>query len=233
MNAAAERVKGQDLFDIGFLVETHGDRLSSEQIERADSFSRDYEGLADRFRQAFYEDNLLKNVGTADDRALAFRIAVIGQLHRRGLAVIEQSVPGTLPLADVLARHKIWLDSRGRDGCRANLAGGNLAGAVLCGQNFEGADLRRADFRGADLRNANLRHAELEGASFDGADLRGTDATGAILTDSSFQRGIVGPTTNGFAEALARIESRRRTYHVSPPEAPRRSEPELDFGLSR
>ena len=233
MKAASDRVKARDLFDVGFLVETHGDRLSSEQIERADSFSRDYENLADLFRQAFNEDELLNTITTADDRALAFRIAVIEQLHHRGHAVIEQSVSRSQPLADVLARHKIWLKSRGAHGCRANLVGENLAGAGLCGLNFASADLRRADLRGADLRNANLRNAELQGAMFDGTDLRGTDARGAHLSDSSFRKGILGPTTKGFDEALARRSGRSRNRYVSLLDVPRRSEPERDIGLSR
>lgn len=53
MNAADDRTKGRDLFDLGFLAETYGDRLSNEQILRAGEFSRDYDGLADRYRQAF------------------------------------------------------------------------------------------------------------------------------------------------------------------------------------
>jgi len=223
MDAADDRVKARDLFDFGFLVAKHGDRLSSDQIERADSFSRDYEDLADRYRQAFEEDALLRGVTTADDRALALRIAVIEQLHHRGKTVIEQSVPDAQPLADVLARHKIWLESDGRDGCRANLADGDFSGAVLCNLDFEKADLRGADFQGADLRNANLRSA----------DLRGADARGANLTSSSFRRGILGPTTMGFSEPPVRNAAPRRTRYMSPIELPRRTEPERDFGPSR
>lgn len=233
MEAASNRVKARDLFDIGFVVATHGDRLSSDQIERADSFSRDYEDLADRYRQAFEKDELLSGVVTADDRALALRIAVIEQLHRRGKAVIEQAVPGAQPLADVLARHKIWLASDGREGWRANLADGDLSGAILCNLNFEQANLRGADLRGADLRNANLRNADLRGALLEGTDLRGADARGASLTISSFVKSIRGPTTKAFAEPLARKAVPHRTRYVSFDEIPRRTEPERDFGPSR
>ena len=233
MEAASNRVKARDLFDIGFVVATHGDRLSSDQIERADSFSRDYEDLADRYRQAFEKDALLRGAVTADDRALALRIAVIEQLHRRGKAVIEQAVPGAQPLADVLARHKIWLESDGREGWRANLADGDLSGAILCNLNFEQANLRGADFRGADLRNANLRNADLRGALLEGTDLRGADARGATLTISSFVKSIRGPTTKAFAEPLARKAVPHRTRYVSFDEIPRRTEPERDFGPSR
>ena len=233
MNAASDRVKARDLFDIGFLVAMHGDRLSSNQIERADSFSRDYEDLADRYRQAFEKDVLLRGVVTADDRALALRIAIIEQLHRRGRAVIEQFVPGTQPLADVLARHKIWLDSDGREGYRANLADRDFSGAALCNLTFEKANLRGADFRGADLRNANLRDTDLHGARFDGTDLRGADARGANITNSSFRRGMLGSTTEGFAEPVVRKAAPHRTRYVSSYEIRRRTEPERDYGPSR
>ena len=233
MDAAANRIRARDLFDIGFLVSRHGDRLSSDQIECADSLSRDYGDLADRYRRAFEDDNLLRSATTADDRALALRIAVIEQLHRRGKAVIEQAVPGAQPLADVLAHHKIWLESDGREGCRANLADGDFSGAVLCSMNFEKANLRGADFRDADLRNANLRNADLRGALLEGTDLRGADARGATLTISSFVKSIRGPTTKASAEPLARKEVPHRTRYVSFDEIPRRTEPERDFGPSR
>ena len=233
MKAAADRVKARDLSDIGFLVGTHGNQLYSDQVERVDSFSRDYQDLADRYRQAFEDDNLLRSATTADDRALALRIAVIEQLHRRGKAVIEQFVPGAQPLADVLARHKIWLDSDGHEGYRANLADGDFSGAVLCNLTFEKAQLRGADFRGADLRNADLRDTDLRGAHFDGTDLRGADARGANITGSSFRRGILGPTSKGFAEPLVKKAAPRPTRYVSPYEIRRRTEPERDFSPSR
>lgn len=34
-------------------------------------------------------------------------------------------------LKEILANHKKWLDSDGKDGCRANLQGANLQGADL------------------------------------------------------------------------------------------------------
>ncbi len=222
MKPADDRVKARDLFDIGFLARTHGNGLSSDQIERADSLSRDYEDLADRYRQAFEEDALLRGVATTDDRALALRIAVI-----------EQSVPGAQTLADVLARHKIWLESDGRDDCRTNLADGDFSGSVLCNLNFEKAGLRGADFQDADLRNANLRSADLRGALFDRTDLRGADARGANLTSSSFRRGMLGPTTQGFSEPPVRKAAPRRTHHMSPYAIPRQTEAERDFGPSR
>lgn len=202
LNAADDRTKARDLYDLGFLAESYGDSFSTEQISRADEFSRNWEGLAGRYRRAFQTDELLKDITTADDRALLFRIAILEQMHHRGHVVAEQAVPSARSLADELALHKIWLESDGQAGSRADLSDRGFAGSVLCGVNFERANLRRADFSGADLRNANLRNSDLTEAVFDKADLRGADFSGANLTDLSFRDSTIGPTTKGFPEAL-------------------------------
>ena len=233
MDAAGDRTKGRDLFDLGFLAESFGDRLSNEQVLKADEFTRDYDGLADRYRQAFQDDELLRDVTTADDRALAFRIAVLEQMHRRGQTIVEQALPRARSLADDLALHRIWLESDGQQGCRANLSDKLFVGSVLCGVNFERANLRRADFTGADLRNATLRSADLSGAVFDRTDLRGADFSGADLKDLSLRSSKLGPTTKGLAEALARIAKPERPPYLPRQQAPRRAGPEREFGPFR
>ena len=142
MKAAADRTKARDLFDLGFLAATYGDKISTEQLLRADEFSRDDEAIADTYRYVFNNDRILAKLTTADDRALFFRIAVVEQMHRRGLAVVEQALPTKRSLADVLAPHKIWLESGGQEGLRADLGGWKFTGSVLCGVSFERADLR-------------------------------------------------------------------------------------------
>lgn len=233
MDAAGDRTKGRDLFDLGFLAESFGDRLSNEQVLKADEFTRDYDGLADRYRQAFQDDELLRDVTTADDRALAFRIAVLEQMHRRGQTIVEQALPRARSLADDLALHRIWLESDGQQGCRANLSDKLFVGSVLCGVNFERANLRRADFTGADLRNANLRSADLSEAVFDRTDLRGADFSGADLKGLSLRSSKLGPTTKGLAEALARVVKHGQPRYTPRPQAPRRPEPEREFGPFR
>ena len=84
MNAADDRTKARDLYDLVFLADTYGDRFSTEQILRADRFSRHYKSMAGRYRPAFQDDALLRDVTTADDRALAFRIAIVEQMHHPG-----------------------------------------------------------------------------------------------------------------------------------------------------
>ena len=233
MNAAEDRTKARDLYDLGFLAESYGDSFSTEQILRADRFSRHYKRLADRYRRAFQDDELLKSATTAEDRALAFRIAIVEQMHHRGQLIIEQSASGERSLADVLALHKIWLESDGQRGSRADLSDGKFVGSVLCGMNFERADLRRADFSSADLRNANLRNADLSGAVLASADLRRADFSGADLTDISMRNCNAGPATKGFAEALARVAKPDPPRYVRFRPVPRRTEPERDFGPSR
>lgn len=233
LNAADDRTKARDLYDLGFLAESHGDRFSTKQISRADDFSRDYRGLADRYRRVFQNDKLLKDLTTADDRALLFRIAIVEQMHRRGQVVAEQAVPGARSLADELALHNIWLESDGQAGFRADLSDRGFAGSVLCGVSFERADLRRADFSGADLRNANLRNSDLTEAVFDKTDLRGADFSGADLTDVSLRSSTLGPTTKGFAEALMKVARSDRSPYIPYRRAPAQAEPERDFGPSR
>ena len=107
-------------------------------------------------------------------------------------------------LKSILANHKLWIDTNGKQGNFANLRGAYLSGADLAGANLyhadlEGADLTgaylrdayltradltHADLTGAYLRGANLTRADLRGADLRGADLRGADLTGANLLDA-------------------------------------------------
>src|ERR1700736_6263107 len=66
-----------------------------------------------------------------------------------------------LDLAEVLDQHKIWVESGGESGTKADLCGVNLAHADLTGVNLQGAFLNKANFRGADLSLGMLRGASL------------------------------------------------------------------------
>ncbi|PAV01247.1 hypothetical protein CBG25_17760 [Arsenophonus sp. ENCA] len=48
-------------------------------------------------------------------------------------------------LRKILEAHKVWVDSMGEKGRKANLSGANLRGADLRGANLRGANLRGAD----------------------------------------------------------------------------------------
>ena len=62
----------------------------------------------------------------------------------------------------ILKDHKLWLDSDGEKGTRANLSRANLSEAYLSEANLSGANLSRADLSGATLSEAYL-----SGAKFD------------------------------------------------------------------
>jgi uncharacterized protein YjbI with pentapeptide repeats len=57
-------------------------------------------------------------------------------------------------LKAILYAHKLWLESDGKKGERANLRRADLRVA-----NLSGADLRRAYLRGADLSGANIDYS--------------------------------------------------------------------------
>ena len=233
MNAASDRTKARDLYDLGFLVESHGDSLSTEQLLRADEFTRDYKALASRYRRPFEVDPLLRDFATAEERALVFRIGVVEQMHHRRQPFVEQAIPRAWSLAEVLALHKIWLESDGQEGSRAVLSGRKFAREVLCGMNFERAELRRADFRGADLRNANLRNSDLSQAMLDNADLRGADFSGSDLRGVSLRSSMHGPTTKGLPHALRKIARSGQTPYMPNRRAPYRAQPERELGPLR
>jgi len=68
-------------------------------------------------------------------------------------------------LKEILEQHKLWIETRGKQGTRANLEGADLSGANLTGAYLLGANLRDANLRGATLTSANLGGAILKGAT--------------------------------------------------------------------
>jgi uncharacterized protein YjbI with pentapeptide repeats len=102
------------------------------------------------------------------------------------LAAIEPSSIPLIELAQILDEHKLWAESGGDAGAKADLTGANLAGADLTGVNLQDAILTKAKLAGADLSMANLRganlvHADLRNATLLGTELRGASLMGATL----------------------------------------------------
>ena len=101
-----------------------------------------------------------------------------------------------MSIEDVLQEHKLWLESNGENGVRADLWGADLRGANLRGADLRGADLWGANLRDADLWGANLRGANLRDADLWGADLRDADLRDANLRDADLRdadlRGCAG-----------------------------------------
>jgi uncharacterized protein YjbI with pentapeptide repeats len=86
-----------------------------------------------------------------------------------------------LDLAEILDQHKMWVESGGESGVKADLCGVNLAKADLTGVNLQGAHLHRMNLAGADLSMANLRGASLVRSNLQNANLLGTELRGANL----------------------------------------------------
>src|SRR6266851_5410625 len=86
-----------------------------------------------------------------------------------------------LEFASILDQHRIWAESGGEEGTKADLSGADLENADLTGVNLQGALLQRANLRGADLSMANLRNASLVQADLCNANLLGAELRGANL----------------------------------------------------
>jgi hypothetical protein len=80
---------------------------------------------------------------------------------------------------NMLKQHRLWLETDGSQGKRANFNSANLAGAKLSYQDLYNADLTGANLTGAYLDGADLTGADLTGADLTGAYLQGTKLTGA------------------------------------------------------
>jgi hypothetical protein len=88
-------------------------------------------------------------------------------------------------LKEILEQHKLWIETNGAQGKRANLSGANLSGANLRDVDLWDANLTHANLTHANLRGANLRGANLGGANLTGADLNGADLCYANLTGAN------------------------------------------------
>jgi len=98
-------------------------------------------------------------------------------------------------LDKILANHKIWQQTNGDDGIKADLSFANLSFADLSSADLRSADLRSANLRSANLsfanlRSANLRSADLRSADLSFADLRSADLSSANLSSADLWRGI-------------------------------------------
>lgn len=84
-------------------------------------------------------------------------------------------------LKEVLAAHRLWIDTEGREGKRAELRNALLQEADLHDANLQGADLEGARLSVADLMGTNLRRANLKGADLWMADMKNSNLQGAEL----------------------------------------------------
>lgn len=108
-------------------------------------------------------------------------LADIQDVQTKSAAEDSATTISLIDLAEILDQHKIWVESSGESGNKADLCGVNLAKADLTGVNLEGAFLQRANLSGADLSMANLRGASLVQANLRNSNLLGTELRGANL----------------------------------------------------
>ena len=99
----------------------------------------------------------------------------------------------TPELNQVLEQHKLWIETNGAEGQRANLFDAELYCAYLAGTdlrdvNLIGANLARANLWGANLYAANLTGANLNCANLLGANLINANLLGANLKDANLSR---------------------------------------------
>ncbi len=115
-------------------------------------------------------------------------------------------------LKQILAAHKQWLETKGKQGNQAHLPAANLQKAHLRGANLQEAfliktnlqrahleeanlqeafliktNLQKAHLRGANLQRADLRSANLSFAQLQGADLSDAKLLGADLSAAQLQ----------------------------------------------
>ena len=92
-------------------------------------------------------------------------------------------------LKEILDQHKLWIETNGVQGKRADLSyadltGANLLDAILTDAKIDGANLTGANLKGAILTAAYLYGANLYGANLEDADFTGADLTSANFTDA-------------------------------------------------
>ncbi len=101
-------------------------------------------------------------------------------------STVQPSSVSLVELAQILDEHKLWVETGGDAGSKADLSGAHLEGADLTGVNLQGAILTKASLTGSDLSMANLRganlvHADLRNTTLLGTELRGANLMGATL----------------------------------------------------
>jgi hypothetical protein len=123
-----------------------------------------------------------------------------------GRFFVEDSCSRALPdeVEQMLASHRLYLDTEYHEGHRANFSSADLTGRDFSGLNLRGikmdrAVLRGADFTGAKLQSANLIGAILQEARFDRADLSRARLSGANFVSASLQNARLAKADMEFA----------------------------------
>ena len=110
-------------------------------------------------------------------------------------------------IKNILEQHKIWLESGGKEGTRADFEGANLECANLEGANLKNANLKNANLQGATFEGAELENADFFAANLEGADLRQASLAGTILEKKKVSEQTVSSASN-LREELASVAKR-------------------------
>ena len=97
-------------------------------------------------------------------------------MENNNIEIINQET-----LSVILKEHQLWIESKGKNGKRADLKLENLHEANLHGANLEDANLEEAILFAANLKEANLSSAELRGAYLSQANLKEANLSSAKL----------------------------------------------------
>jgi uncharacterized protein YjbI with pentapeptide repeats len=100
------------------------------------------------------------------------------------MTVSDRPRPTDEELRAVLAQHRRWVESNGREGARADLSERDLSGLDLSGVNLASARLNGTNLNGSNLNGADLNGAYLVTASLARAELNLATLAGARLTDA-------------------------------------------------
>jgi uncharacterized protein YjbI with pentapeptide repeats len=104
----------------------------------------------------------------------------------RSLESLEYSIK------EIIAEHRVWVNTLGREGKRADLVGLNLSNVVLDGVQLQAASLQKALLDGASFENGVFTMSDLSdsnacGASFVKADCRGVNFSMSRLDSANMQ----------------------------------------------
>ena len=107
-------------------------------------------------------------------------------------------------IEEMLAAHRLYLETEYHQGHRANFASADLSGQDFSGLNLRGIRMDRAVLSGADLTGAYLQRANLIGVisqevRLDRADLSGARLSGANLVSASLEDACLAKADMEFA----------------------------------
>lgn len=116
LEAAENRDKARDLYDLAWLVKNHGSQFSDRQLERLDEYSKDIDSLAARMEIPFRDDPAMPGVNDASDAVLSLRENLETQHMARIDKMIEERREGVLETIKTISNVHARVDMEMRMG---------------------------------------------------------------------------------------------------------------------